>query len=112
MNLSMKDTNKKLDSKKPNESQVVKRNDHMLCKKSTKEMLVYLSIHRQSDTKKIDTTKKEKSNRKKSYCSSKNHIGFDQDNLFSLYIHKGANRYQKVVGQNEAGRGISGLFLQ
>ena len=65
MNLSMKDTNKKLDSKKANESQVVKRNDHMLCKKSTKEMLVYLSIHRQSDTKKIDTTKKEKSNRKK-----------------------------------------------
>ena len=52
MNLSMKDTNKKLDSKKANESQVVKRNDHMLCKKSTKEMLVYLSIHRQSDTKK------------------------------------------------------------
>ena len=34
----------------------------------------------------MDTTKKEKSNRKKSYCSSKNHIGFDQDNLFSLYI--------------------------
>ena len=24
---------------------------------------------------------------------------------------KGANRYQKVVGQNGAGKGISGLFL-
>ena len=26
-------------------------------------------------------------------------------------IIKGANRYQKVVGQNGAGKGISGLFL-
>ena len=26
-------------------------------------------------------------------------------------MYKGANRYQKVVGQNGAGKGISGLFL-
>ena len=26
-------------------------------------------------------------------------------------MFKGANRYQKVVGQNGAGKGISGLFL-
>ncbi len=28
----------------------------------------------------------------------------------SLIINKGANQYQKVVGQNGAGKGISGLL--
>ena len=39
-------------------------------------------------------------------------LDFKQNQMIpSNIMSKGANRYQKVVGQNGAGKGILGLFL-